>query len=582
MYYLYYPESVIEVVGKDTFQVFAEENKVQAKSISSIAQIDKEDTNVVVLYPALVSLLSFYIFDKDKRRKIVDAYNNICSEFTKLKSSANISVIFASIHIYQHRTSIPSHNGFFQVDTDFRYDAFNLALSELYVTHNKEPKLANGRLEAISRYSDDVSISGEDLNRIIECIFEASSSNNEIRSAKLSCQTADALSKSSKTIKELDGKYNQAITQLKAIQEQLVSLYDENEELKRTFESRLDDELFALNNENEDLLSRVDILTKENENLLSETGELKNRVSEQEKKIAHTIESLQKVQELYEHKVLELGRSSSDIAFLTKQNENLLSENNSFNNKVSEQEKQIRDTVESLQSVKNLYELTTIELQQSKKELEKNQMIASESEAERKLLLSQLVESKKGALEAIDNLENLSKQVDSDKKVAITRQKVLEREKVKLSSKNAELAHKYSTLRYELFCLNRELEIIQSSPFWLGSKALLSLKSMLNRNKLNESVKADIALIATSEYFDFDWYFETYPDVKDACVDPAQHYLICGAEEGRLPGPKFDGNWYLERYPDVAEAGINPLLHFIKCGRREGRVPSPMLITDKR
>ena len=59
------------------------------------------------------------------------------------------------------------------------------------------------------------------------------------------------------------------------------------------------------------------------------------------------------------------------------------------------------------------------------------------------------------------------------------------------------------------------------------------------------------------------------PDISDA--DPALHYLLVGAAEGRSPGPDFDGEWYLRRHPDVLMRGENPLLHYIERGRSEGR-----------
>ncbi|MCI0501190.1 MAG: glycosyltransferase, partial [Epsilonproteobacteria bacterium] len=41
--------------------------------------------------------------------------------------------------------------------------------------------------------------------------------------------------------------------------------------------------------------------------------------------------------------------------------------------------------------------------------------------------------------------------------------------------------------------------------------------------------------------------------------------------EGRNPSSVFDTNFYLESYPDVRDAGINPLVHFIRHGSKEGR-----------
>src|SRR5262245_2189616 len=83
-------------------------------------------------------------------------------------------------------------------------------------------------------------------------------------------------------------------------------------------------------------------------------------------------------------------------------------------------------------------------------------------------------------------------------------------------------------------------------------------------------------MIASSELFDGDWYLKTYPDVAEAGVDPAAHYLVSGAAEERDPGPRFCTHSYLQRYPDVVETGMNPLLHYLRHGVGEDRdVSSP-------
>lgn len=81
----------------------------------------------------------------------------------------------------------------------------------------------------------------------------------------------------------------------------------------------------------------------------------------------------------------------------------------------------------------------------------------------------------------------------------------------------------------------------------------------------------DLNTIRHCELFDVDWYVEQYPDVAQGGVDPAMHYLLYGAYEGRDPGPRFDTRYYLSRNADVAESGMNPLLHYIWHGKREGR-----------
>jgi hypothetical protein len=80
----------------------------------------------------------------------------------------------------------------------------------------------------------------------------------------------------------------------------------------------------------------------------------------------------------------------------------------------------------------------------------------------------------------------------------------------------------------------------------------------------------DKAAIATSGLFDESWYKENYPDVAAAGIDPIEHYLSSGADEGRNPGPLFDTLEYLLRIPDAGAEGQNPLLHFIRTRARAG------------
>ena len=83
----------------------------------------------------------------------------------------------------------------------------------------------------------------------------------------------------------------------------------------------------------------------------------------------------------------------------------------------------------------------------------------------------------------------------------------------------------------------------------------------------------DLQLIASSHFFDGNWYLDHYPDVRAAGVDPALHYLAHGAAEGRDPSLLFDTTWYLDQYPDVRRSGLNPLLQYLKQGAAEKRHP---------
>ncbi len=82
---------------------------------------------------------------------------------------------------------------------------------------------------------------------------------------------------------------------------------------------------------------------------------------------------------------------------------------------------------------------------------------------------------------------------------------------------------------------------------------------------------SDRELLEQSRLFDRAFYTTQYLDVARAGVDPIEHYLGWGANEGRRPHPGFDGNWYLRHNPDVALAGLNPLVHYLRYGAAEGR-----------
>ncbi len=80
--------------------------------------------------------------------------------------------------------------------------------------------------------------------------------------------------------------------------------------------------------------------------------------------------------------------------------------------------------------------------------------------------------------------------------------------------------------------------------------------------------------IASSGYFDGEWYRRTYPEVAESGLSPEDHYLREGFRSGSDPGPLFDGNRYLAENGDVAQAGVDPLSHFLRAPASEGRTAS--------
>lgn len=71
-------------------------------------------------------------------------------------------------------------------------------------------------------------------------------------------------------------------------------------------------------------------------------------------------------------------------------------------------------------------------------------------------------------------------------------------------------------------------------------------------------------------YFDGHRYLEQYPDLQGSGIDPYQHFINHGLDEGRV-GAFFDEEWYLTRHSDVRSAGVPGFAHYQQDGREEGR-----------
>ncbi len=112
-----------------------------------------------------------------------------------------------------------------------------------------------------------------------------------------------------------------------------------------------------------------------------------------------------------------------------------------------------------------------------------------------------------------------------------------------------------------------------------ASKKILNITTPIERIIPGRFAKKKQAVI-DSGLFDPDYYLSKNPDVKDAGVDPLEHFLNFGGLEGRDPSPDFDSSWYLDNNADVKAAGINPLLHFVIFGKEEGRAAQAATIKE--
>jgi YD repeat-containing protein len=73
--------------------------------------------------------------------------------------------------------------------------------------------------------------------------------------------------------------------------------------------------------------------------------------------------------------------------------------------------------------------------------------------------------------------------------------------------------------------------------------------------------------------FDPYFYLQTYADIRNAGVDPYQHWLAFGASENRWPNRYFNTAWYRSTYGIAS--GTNPLTEYHVTGWQAGRNPSP-------
>jgi len=93
-----------------------------------------------------------------------------------------------------------------------------------------------------------------------------------------------------------------------------------------------------------------------------------------------------------------------------------------------------------------------------------------------------------------------------------------------------------------------------------------------------ELPRPDLATSASalreSGLFDPDWYRDTYPDVVQLAMDPAEHYLKYGALMLRDPRPDFSTRFYMGTHPHVLSGGGNPILEILRT-RQTGKTDEP-------
>lgn len=195
-----------------------------------------------------------------------------------------------------------------------------------------------------------------------------------------------------------------------------------------------------------------------------------------------------------------------------------------------------------------------------------------------KALQEQVDHLREEALQAAEVAENSLAALEADRNSISAELKDVKR---KYRSTQHQLARDREKLRRtqeQVAELEADLEKIRQSRVWrtytglrsAGRRSMRLFQNVIGGGDRKRRTE-QLALLRASSLFDRDWYLSRYPDVAEARIDPALHYLTNGWREGRDPSPSFATTEYLRANADVATAGINPLLHFLEFGSFEGR-----------
>lgn len=100
--------------------------------------------------------------------------------------------------------------------------------------------------------------------------------------------------------------------------------------------------------------------------------------------------------------------------------------------------------------------------------------------------------------------------------------------------------------------IQETLRLRRKRPIWMLKAWLLALK--IRRLRL----------------FDFQWYLDRYPDIRQTGIRPFKHFLMHGIFEGRDPSPRFNTRIYLGECLHILEPGEPAFFHYLTRGRSAG------------
>ena len=119
-----------------------------------------------------------------------------------------------------------------------------------------------------------------------------------------------------------------------------------------------------------------------------------------------------------------------------------------------------------------------------------------------------------------------------------------------------------------------------------GLSRLLAFNIFISKNRLKEhdpsnkifqvlhnlsSLRSESLGFSPSIIFDFQYYLENNPDVKESGMNPQDHYYEFGEAEERWPNQFFDPSYYRRSNPDLSDYKDSLFDHYIRFGFKEQR-----------
>ena len=304
-------------------------------------------------------------------------------------------------------------------------------------------------------------------------------------------------------------------------------------------------------------MERHDLLEEIGKQKINE-ADLTAEVERQKESIAQRFEEIAKLTRLLEERSAAQTQADADIAALKQE----LSQTKTEHARVAKERDRIQAELSSQRTLAD----------QLKQELEALRNGAAAAETERQRLLEEIGRQTTAAAAHEHKIAKLQAELSARFREIAQLTQLLE----KRAMEQAEKAARTNELMASLQRMQEDREIERE----LASAELMATRNSTRRGYLRRLVGASeraafarqLGILRGSALFDARWYLEEYPDVAQAQVDPAEHYLFFGAREGRNPGPNFDTYAYYRANRDVSRAGYNALIHFELSGQTEARV----------